>query len=143
VIAQMLAGAPGDAWEERIAAFMGQAQGAYSLTLLTQEAIYAVRDSRGFRPLCLGRLNEKDWVVASETCALATIGAAFEREVRPGEIVWLCGWNFSAQNCLGILPYRPRSIFVELVRRHTAGPPVYYCQFAQYPKGESLWPRKV
>ena len=91
VITQMLAGAPGRTWEERIAAFMAQAEGAYSLTILTRDAVYAVRDPWGFRPLCLGRLNDgaNARVVASESCALVTIGASFEREIAPGEIVRL------------------------------------------------------
>lgn len=89
VITQMLAGAPGQSWGERITAFMDQAEGAYSLTILTREAVYAVRDPWGFRPLCIGRLNDQGWVVASESCALATIGATFVREVDPGEIVRL------------------------------------------------------
>jgi amidophosphoribosyltransferase len=88
VITQLLAGAPGRSWEERIGAFMEQAEGAYSLTILTRDAVFAVRDAWGFRPLCLGRLDQ-GWVAASETCALATIGATFEREVEPGEIVRL------------------------------------------------------
>jgi amidophosphoribosyltransferase len=89
IITQMLAGAPGGTWNERIAAFMRKAKGAYSLTILTREAVYAARDPWGFRPLCLGRLNDAGLVVASETCALATIGAVFVREIRPGEIVRL------------------------------------------------------
>ncbi len=89
VITQMMAGAPGGAWEERIAALMERAEGAYSLTIITREAVYGVRDPWGFRPLCLGRLNDRGWVVASESCALATIGATFVREMRPGEIVRL------------------------------------------------------
>jgi len=89
VITQMLAGPPGDTWEERISAFMERAQGAYSLTILTPKAIYAVRDPWGFRPLCLGQLNGDGWVVASESCALSTIGATFVREINPGEIVRL------------------------------------------------------
>jgi amidophosphoribosyltransferase len=89
VITQMLAGASGWTWEDRIATFMEWAQGAYSLAILTRDAIYAVRDPWGFRPLCLGRLNGQGWVVASESCALATIGATFLREIEPGEIVRL------------------------------------------------------
>jgi len=89
IITQMLAGAPGGKWNERIAAFMCKAKGAYALTILTREAVYAARDPWGFRPLCLGRLNEDGLVVASETCALATIGATFVREIKPGEIVRL------------------------------------------------------
>ena len=86
VITQMLAGAQGDTWEARIQAFMHEAQGAYSLAILSARALYAVRDPWGFRPLCLGRLNGA-WVVASESCALATVGASYLREVEPGEIV--------------------------------------------------------
>ena len=91
VITQMLAGAPGRTWEERIAHFMEEAEGAYSLAILTREAVYGVRDPHGFRPLCLGRLNgnAEGWVLASESCALATIGAEFVREVQPGEVVRL------------------------------------------------------
>lgn len=89
VIIQMLAGAEGQCWEERIEDFMQQAQGAYSLTVLTRDAVYGVRDPWGFRPLCIGRLNDNCWVLASESCALGTIGATFLREVHPGEIVRL------------------------------------------------------
>jgi amidophosphoribosyltransferase len=89
VITQMLAGAPGGAWHERIAAFMQKARGAYTLAILTRDAVYAVRDPWSFRPLCLGRLGDEGWVVASETCALATIGAEIVREIEPGEIVRL------------------------------------------------------
>ncbi len=89
VITQMLAGADGATWDERIQDFMTRAQGAYSLTILTKDAIYAVRDPWGFRPLCLGRFNSEGWVIASESCALGTIDATLEREIRPGEIVRL------------------------------------------------------
>lgn len=99
VITQMLAAPPPVAapakpdWEERIMAFMAEAEGAYSLVILTREAIFAVRDPLGLRPLCLGQLTGKDgsqgYVVASESCALGTIGAEYVREVRPGEIVRL------------------------------------------------------
>lgn len=89
VITQMLAGADGDTWEARIQDFMRRAKGAYSLTILTKDAVYAARDPWGFRPLCIGRLNGRGWVVASESCALGTIDAGFEREIRPGEIVRL------------------------------------------------------
>ena len=86
IITQMLAGAQGRTWEERLQDFMRQAAGAYSLAILTARTLYAVRDPWGFRPLCIGQLNG-GWVVASESCALATVGAQFEREVQPGEIV--------------------------------------------------------
>ena len=89
VITQLLAGATGHTWEERLRMFMIQAQGAYSLALLTQDAVYGVRDPWGFRPLCVGRLNGDGWVLSSESCALATVGAEYVREVAPGEVVRL------------------------------------------------------
>jgi amidophosphoribosyltransferase len=86
VISQMLAGAPGNNWIDRIRLFMVRARGAYSLTILTRDTLYAVRDPWGIRPLCLGKLAN-GWVVASESCALSTIGATFIREIEPGEIL--------------------------------------------------------
>jgi amidophosphoribosyltransferase len=62
--------------------------GAYSLVILTEDKLIAIRDPRGFRPLCIGLLgNEQGYVVASESCALDTVGAHFIRDVNPGEIV--------------------------------------------------------
>ncbi len=78
-----------DLWQSRIRAFMQVADGAYSLTILTRSGVYAVRDPYGLRPLCLGSLEDGGYVVASESCALMTIGATFIREVEPGEIVRL------------------------------------------------------
>ena len=90
VITQMLAGGEGRTWEEKLKVFMVRAEGAYCLTVLTRDAMYAVRDPWGLHPLCLGKLpNNAGWVVASESCALSTIGAEFEREVEPGEIIEL------------------------------------------------------
>ncbi|MEK7615792.1 MAG: amidophosphoribosyltransferase [Patescibacteria group bacterium] len=60
--------------------------GAFSLTIMTKDTIAAVRDSYGMRPLAMGKLNG-GFVFASETCAFATIGADFIRELEPGEMV--------------------------------------------------------
>ncbi len=68
-------------------------QGAYSLLLMTQDTMIAVRDPDGFRPLCLGKLknggNSENggWIVASETCALDLIEAEYIRDIEPGEVV--------------------------------------------------------
>ena len=62
-------------------------QGAYSLLLMTKDTMIAVRDPRGFRPLCLGKLRNGGWVVASETCALDLIEAEYIREIEPGEVL--------------------------------------------------------
>ncbi len=78
-----------DRWEGRIRAFMEVAEGAYSLTILTRDAVYAVRDPLGLRPLCLGQFDSGGYVVASESCAIVTIGAHYIREIEPGEIVRL------------------------------------------------------
>jgi amidophosphoribosyltransferase len=63
-------------------------QGAYSMVLITYQALYAFRDPYGIRPLCLGQLpGNGGYVVASETCGLDIVGATYVRDVRPGEIV--------------------------------------------------------
>jgi amidophosphoribosyltransferase len=65
---------------------LNQVEGAYSLLLLTQSEIFAIRDPRGFRPLSLGKLDDA-WVVSSETCAFDLIGATYVREIEPGEML--------------------------------------------------------
>ena len=88
VIIHLLAGAGGPDWLTRIRILMAKIEGAYSLVILTKDAIYGVRDPWGLRPLVLGKL-EDGYVVASESCAFATIGAKMVREIQPGEIVRL------------------------------------------------------
>jgi amidophosphoribosyltransferase len=61
-------------------------EGAYSLVFITRDSVAGVRDQLGFRPLCLGRIGD-GWILASETCALDTVRAKFEREIDPGEVV--------------------------------------------------------
>lgn len=86
VIANLILSAPEDNWVEKIRYAMNRLQGAYSLTLLTKDTLFAVRGPLGVRPLCLGKIDS-GWVIASETCALDHIGATFIREVEPGEII--------------------------------------------------------
>ena len=86
VVAQSILNAPGDTWDERIVHALPTLNGAWSLVLLTPTALYAIRDPLGVRPLCLGRKGDA-WLVASETCALDTIGADFVREIAPGEVL--------------------------------------------------------
>ena len=84
-----------DTWPNRIALTMRLAEGAYSLTILTADAVYAVRDPHGLRPLHLGTLpaphpsHQPGHVAASESCAFGPIGATPLREVEPGEVVAL------------------------------------------------------
>jgi amidophosphoribosyltransferase len=72
--------------EEAIASAMARLEGAFSVTAVAEGKLLAFRDPHGFRPLCLGRLGD-DWVVASESCALDLMGARFERQVEPGELI--------------------------------------------------------
>jgi len=69
-----------------VAQAMARLEGAYSVVALSEGTLVGFRDPHGIRPLALGRVGD-DWVLASETCALDLIGAAYERDVRPGELV--------------------------------------------------------
>src|SRR5262249_38192619 len=72
--------------EEAVAATMARLEGAATVVGLAEGKLFGFRDAYGFRPFVLGRLGN-DAVLASETCALDLVGATFEREVRPGELV--------------------------------------------------------
>jgi amidophosphoribosyltransferase len=100
VLANLILSSPAKDWVDKIRYAMHRLQGAYSLTLLTNRSLYAVRDPLGVRPLCLGTING-GWVIASESCALDHIGAKFLREVEPGEII--------AINDNGLKSYREES----------------------------------
>jgi amidophosphoribosyltransferase len=86
VIANLILASPGPNWQKRIEHAMHRLQGAYSLAILTEDELIAVRDPFGVRPLCLGAIDN-GWSIASESCALDHIGAQFIREIEPGEIV--------------------------------------------------------
>ena len=72
--------------EEAVSRAMPYIQGAYSLLVMSPRKLIAARDPYGFKPLCIGKRDDT-WVVASETCALDTVGAEFIRDVEPGEII--------------------------------------------------------
>jgi amidophosphoribosyltransferase len=76
--------------EDAVVESLARVQGAYSLVLATVDKLIAIRDPHGFRPLAIGRLGEAT-VVASETCAMDLIGATWERDVEPGEVVIIDG----------------------------------------------------
>ena len=75
---------------DRVIDALGKVKGAYSLLMLTNEALLGVRDPMGIRPLCIGRLEDA-WIVTSESVALDILGARFVRDVEPGEIVIVDG----------------------------------------------------
>ncbi len=75
-------------FEEGLIEALKELKGAYSFLFMTEDTLVAARDPNGFRPLCLGKL-EDGYVVASETCALDLIDASFLRQVEPGEVVFI------------------------------------------------------
>jgi amidophosphoribosyltransferase len=72
--------------KEAIPDVLRETEGAFSMLFLTPRELIAIRDSRGFRPLALGRLGDA-WVIASETCAFDLIDARYVRDVEPGEMI--------------------------------------------------------
>lgn len=72
--------------ERAVLAAMEKIAGAYSLVIMSPRKLIAARDPMGFRPLCMGRIGESV-VFASESCALDAVGATFERDIEPGEVV--------------------------------------------------------
>ena len=82
----LLASYPAPTIEDAALEVLPWIKGAFSLVFMSENTLYAARDPQGIRPLVLGRL-ERGWVVASETAALDIVGAAFVREIEPGELV--------------------------------------------------------
>ena len=81
--------------EEAICRTASRLKGAYGLVIASPRKLIGVRDPLGLKPLCLGRRGDS-YVLASESCALSSIGAEFLRDVRPGEIVTIsCDGVFS------------------------------------------------
>ena len=112
--------------EDAIVESVAQVQGAFSLVMLTKDRLIAVRDPHGFRPLALGRLDDA-WVVCSETCAMDLIGATYERDVEPGEIVII-----SAGGLKSIKPFPPAPL------AHCIFEHVYFARPDSYVFGRSV-----
>src|SRR5207244_281093 len=93
VIVHLIAQSREQTLPEAIADALRQVEGAFSLVMISPDRIFAIRDPRGFRPLAMGRILAQDGrhqdtvVFASETCAFDLVGATYEREVKPGELV--------------------------------------------------------
>ncbi len=75
-------------FEEGLVKALGFLRGAYCFLFMTETQLVAARDPLGFRPLCLGRV-EGGYVIASESCALDLIDAEFERDIAPGEVIFI------------------------------------------------------
>jgi amidophosphoribosyltransferase len=86
VLIHLVARSKSPATRERLAEAINRLQGGFSLLVLTESSLFGVRDRNGIRPLVLGKLDGS-YVLASETCAFDLIGATYERDVEPGEMV--------------------------------------------------------
>lgn len=86
IITALIAAQEGKNFESSALAVLPMLKGAFSLVFMDEHTIYAARDRNGIRPLVIGKLDH-GWVVASETAALDIVGAAFVREMEPGEFV--------------------------------------------------------
>jgi amidophosphoribosyltransferase len=112
--------------EQALVEAVSQAQGAFSLVLLTKDRMIAVRDPHGFRPLTLGKLDG-GWVVCSETCALDLIDAKWIRDIEPGE-VFIAG----PEGEKSIHPFAPAR------RAHCVFEHVYFARPDSYVFGQSV-----
>ncbi len=86
VLIHLVARSKAPATRERLAEAINRLQGGFSLLVLTESSLFGVRDRNGIRPLVLGKLDGS-YVLASETCAFDLIGATYERDIEPGEMV--------------------------------------------------------
>ncbi|MGI9053859.1 MAG: amidophosphoribosyltransferase [Ilumatobacteraceae bacterium] len=111
VMTLMLAAAGGKTWEERIDRTLPAWKGAFSLVLLAADRVVAVRDPWGFRPLSVGRLPHGGHAVASETCALSTLGCIDVSEVEPGEIITLQGAELHRRRAMAPAEAQARCTF--------------------------------
>jgi amidophosphoribosyltransferase len=111
VMTLMLAAAGGQSWEERLERTLPAWKGAFSLVVLATDRVVAVRDPWGFRPLSVGRLPGGGHAVASETCALSTLGCLEIDEVHPGEMVSLRGAELERTQVLAPQPTSARCTF--------------------------------
>ena len=112
--------------EEALVESISQVSGAFSMVLLTKNRLIAARDPHGFRPLALGRLGDA-WIVCSETCALDLIGATYEREVEPGELLIISDGGLRS-----IRPYPPSQL------AHCVFEHVYFARPDSYVFGRSV-----
>jgi amidophosphoribosyltransferase len=104
----------GRSMEEAIIEACSQVEGAYSLVLLAEGRLFAVRDPRGMRPLALGRINGAH-VVASETCAFDLLEAEILRSIEPGELLAIDGRSLASHRLAAAGLYPVRQCIFELV----------------------------
>ena len=87
VVLHLMARATDKSFEDALTLAFREIKGAFSMLMMTRDTMVAIRDPNGFRPLCLGKLNNGSYIVASETCALDLIEAQYVRDIEPGEVL--------------------------------------------------------
>jgi len=112
--------------EQALIESVTQAQGAFSLVLLTKDRMIAVRDPHGFRPLTLGKLGDS-YIVCSETCALDLIDAEWIRDIQPGEV-----FIVSPEGERSVFPFAPAK------QAHCIFEHVYFARPDSYVFGQSV-----
>jgi amidophosphoribosyltransferase len=127
VIVHLIATSLKQTVEDRLVEAMKQVEGAYSLGVLTQDGLIAVRDPLGIRPLVLGKLGDA-WIISSETCALDIIGADFVRDVEPGEVLTI--------NALGVRSEKP---FAKVSHRFCIFEYIYFARPDSVIEGTSVY----
>jgi amidophosphoribosyltransferase len=126
VLLHLYARSKAESVETALIESVAQARGAYSLAVLTNDRLIAVRDPHGFRPLALGRLGDA-FIVCSETCALDLIGATYVRDVEPGEVLVI-----TASGMRSIKPFQPQQL------QHCIFEHVYFARPDSYVFGDSV-----
>ncbi|MFA6216799.1 MAG: amidophosphoribosyltransferase [Candidatus Omnitrophota bacterium] len=117
IIIHLMARARSSGLQESLIYALKRVRGAYSLLMMTSDTLIGVRDPHGFRPLCLGKVNNS-WCLASETCAFDLIGAKYIREVEPGEIIFI--------RADGIKSIKPKELQTKNNFAHCAFEHVYF-----------------
>ncbi len=106
IIVHLMARSKHDKVRDKLRDAIKKVEGAYSITVLSNHALYAARDPQGWRPLCIGKHENGSWAVASETCAFDLLGYEYVRDVNPGEMVVI------DENGMEIVPFaKPKKTF--------------------------------
>ena len=100
--------------EEAVGKAMKKIIGAYSLVLMSPRKLIGARDPFGFKPLCIGK-RDNAYILASETCALDTVGAEFVRDVKPGEIVTITKGEIHSDTSLCLPPEKAARCIFEYI----------------------------
>ncbi len=138
IIAALLATHPAENVEDAVVDVLPRLKGAFSTVVMTDRAVVAFRDPSGIRPLALGRFEDGDYCVASESCAFDLIGAKYVREVEPGEVVTLTAQGMSSKV---VLQERPAFCVFEYIyfARPDSRMAGTVLQVARAKMGEILW----